>query len=207
MLILIFVCCPQSYASEDTSETYAIGFKQGERNSNFSECDATDDYIFFAYDEGNLVDAYDYDGNFQFTLFFEDYSNGGFRIECHNNQLYVKTKKHAVFVFDGSSLVQEMYYSSAADLGFNATWFLNRGNIQVSKTTVYRVNDHGEKTAIAITPQVIADNLPLILISVEATRVINIVGAIATVLLVVVIWVIAIIRILKTIKAKPYRLG
>lgn len=207
MLIMIFVCCPPSYASEDTGETYAVGFKQGERTIIFSECDATDDYVFFAYDEGNLVDAYDYAGNFQFTLFFEDYIKGGIEIGSYDNQLYVCTKKNTVFVFDGPVLIQEMAYSTVIDLGLSSVWFPDDHNVQVGRNNVYRVSGDGQKTALGKTPQVIAENLPLILISAEATRVINIVGAIATVLLVVVIWVIAIIRIMKTIKAKPYRLG
>ena len=103
-------------------EDWFAGYQLGGRQSRYSECDATNDLIFFAYDS-SFVDAYDTEGEFQFTLYFENKQNGGFAIRCEDQKLYVSTKSHTVFVFDRDQEVSRMNLEETRQNGFSWVWF------------------------------------------------------------------------------------
>ena len=106
-------------------DTCVIGYEQGARRVPYDECDSTDAYVFYLYgNTGCMVDAYNLDGEFQFTLFFTDSQNGVMHIRCENNLLYVSTKKDSVFIFDGDQQIEKLTHQEASEQGYTWNWFM-----------------------------------------------------------------------------------
>lgn len=121
-------------------EDWFAGYQLGDRRSVYSKCDATNDLIFFAYGS-SFVDAYDTEGEFQFTLYFKDKQNGGFHIRCEDQKLYVSTKGHTVFIFDRDREVSRMNLEEARENGFSYVWFdEKKPNFRIDNDFAYMVD-------------------------------------------------------------------
>lgn len=121
---------------------YISGIR-GERDEGFRQCDATQDMVYFCYFTGSYIDAYNMQGEYQYTISLHYSSqNGGTSICCMDNLLYAKSRDNDVFVFDGTNMLKKITSDKARELGCH---FMNlESAVYVSKDSVYRILDNGE---------------------------------------------------------------
>lgn len=133
------------------SDWYISGVR-GERNEGFWKCDATQDTVYFCYFTGSYIDAYNMQGEYQYTITLHYSSrNGGTSIYCTDNLLYAKSRDSDVFVFDGTNMQKKITYDEARELGCH---FLNlESAVYVSKDGVYRILEDGEHEFLFSLPE------------------------------------------------------
>lgn len=125
---------------------------RGERDEGFWKCDATRDTVYFCYFTGSYIDAYNMQGEYQYTISLHYSSrNGGTSICCMDNLLYAKSRDHDVFVFDGTNMLKKITSDEARELG---CYFLNlESAVYVSKDSVYRILENGEQEFLFALPE------------------------------------------------------
>lgn len=121
---------------------YISGVRK-ERDEGFWKCDATQDTVYFCYFSGSYIDAYNMQGEYQYTITLHYSSrNGGTSIHCTDDLLYAKSRDNDVFVFDGTNMLKRITHDEARELGCH---FLNlESAVYVSKDSVYRILESGE---------------------------------------------------------------
>lgn len=131
---------------------YNIGDRQ--RSSCF---DATDSLVYFAYSEQYAcVDAYTYDGVYQFTISLTYRDRGSVSIRCHDNLLYIQSRYGNVFIFDGDQLVDTIPSEDAKERGFTLSWFQERSTpIKIMFNKIYRYSETGDIVSTISLPTVI----------------------------------------------------
>ena len=103
------------------------------------------------------MDAYDFDGNFAFRLRFENKENGALSIRCQDDLLYVSSKYHNVFVFDGDTLIRQMTYQEAREKGFKGSFFSERSKTVTQRWgRFYRLNEDGSLGSAIKLPVVVS---------------------------------------------------
>ena len=145
----LLVVLPISVSADSTPsvENHQVLYGLGKRSGSISDYDATSEYIFFAYSEqGAVVDAYDFEGNYAFSLSFESREKGGISLRCYNDLLYVNTKKGNILIFDGACLVDQYDIESAHANGYTDQWFNEkRRNISIEGLALFRLDEAGVK--------------------------------------------------------------
>ena len=155
-LILVMIvwtsCCGVCLASEAQSnvvlETPFVSHTRGTRSSSVCDYDATGDYAFFAYSEKiSVVDAYDTNGNFAFSLEFDMAKNGSLSLRCEGGLLYVLSKNGNVFVFSGENMISQYTGEIARSLGYSWQWFESKTrNIKLIGLSAVIVDANGGYT-------------------------------------------------------------
>ena len=156
--VLFGVVLPAERAkTPQADEDWFAGYQLGGRQSRYSKCDATNDLIFFAYDS-SFVDAYDTEGEFQFTLYFENKQNGGFAIRCEDQKLYDSTKSHTVFVFDSDQEVSRMNLEETRQNGLSWVWFdEEKPNFRIDNDYAYVTDPQTNEETVFQLSQMIKD--------------------------------------------------
>lgn len=131
--------------TETVSESPYITKAKETRDEAIGDYDATNDYIFFAYSERiAVVDAYDMNGNYVFSIQFDQNNRGAISIRCEDNLLYVTTKEGNLFVFDGDNLVAAHSEKDAVAQGYHWSWFEGKKrNVALIGMTFYTLNSDG----------------------------------------------------------------
>ena len=156
--VLLGVAFPAERAkTPQVEEDWFAAYQLGGRQSAYSRCDATNDLIFFAYGS-SFVDAYDTEGEFQFTLYFKDKQNGGFVIRCEDQKLYVSTKSSTVFVFDRDQEVSRMNLEEARQNGLSWVWFdEEKPNFRIDNDYAYVTDPQTNEETVFQLSQMIKD--------------------------------------------------
>ena len=180
-LALLFHICPVNHAvlatseistfQQKTEEQYAISYQLTSSYGAITDYDATDWYVFFAYTERSAnVDAYDLNGDFAFSLSFENREKGSISLRCQDGLLYVSTKYGNVFIFDGAELVERISSKEAKDQGFHYAWFENKPRqVALRWFRLYILDDSGGKKTVvpipfAVVVDLISRNIPVAII-------------------------------------------
>ena len=123
----------------------AIVSHNSEGKGNYSFFDATDSYVYFSYSEQSAqVDAYNYLGEYQFTILLSYRENGSVTIRCHENRLYISSKYKNVFVFSDEQLLESYSEEEAKNKGYTSSWFQKRSiPIQMKFTRIHRQRETG----------------------------------------------------------------
>lgn len=156
LLFLMFIPKVADAPDNSNQETiYGSGWwitgVRGERNEAFWKCDATLDTVFFCYFNGCYIDAYNLQGEYQYTITLNDSSNGGISIHCTDELLYAKSKENDVFVFDGIRMIERISRAEARELG---CLFGNlESSVYVTKDSVYRVLENEEHEFLFALPE------------------------------------------------------
>lgn len=157
--------CPD--ASDNPEQEIMIGDgwwisgQRGARRGLFDRCEGTDDLIYFCYSGEDMVDAYDLDGEYQFTINLPDAQNGGLLIDCVDDLLIADAANSDVFVFRGSELVEKLDYKAARERGYRASSFDTESRYAITRTHVVSV-DGEDLTELFELPEEIRVNLPLV---------------------------------------------
>lgn len=141
----------------DHGNGWRISFESVDRDAAFWKCDGTDTLVYFCYSQRCVIDAYDYDGNYQFTITLRDSQNGGTSIHCTEDLLYARSKDGTVYVFNGTEMTQTMTAAEATALGCSFSNLKSR--IYVSSDTVFRQDEAGSKAALFPVPAEVAENM------------------------------------------------
>lgn len=137
---------PVQIVSENPDERSVVTYTEGNDSAGaLGDYDATGEYVFFSYSERTaVVDAYDLDGNFAFRIHLENKDNGGIRIRCQDELLYVDSKYNNVFVFDGDTLIRQMTNQEAREHGYAGSFFTEPSKTVAQRwLRFYRLNDDG----------------------------------------------------------------
>ncbi len=92
------------------------------RDAVLTDYDATQEYIFLAFDDALVVDAYTWDGQYQFTLASPYAQNGVLMIQCKEGLLYISSRTDNVSVYDGKTLIQELDHKDEA---YPSSWWFH----------------------------------------------------------------------------------
>lgn len=93
--------------------------------SFLSASGATNQYMYFVYEENNAtdVDIFDIAGTYQCTFCFSDYNNGTAEIACVDGFVYVYLKNGDVIIFSDTTIIQVLPLQEAQMLGYTYYWF------------------------------------------------------------------------------------
>ena len=119
-----------------------------------SSFDATDQLVFFAYTENAAcVDAYNYRGEYQFTIQLSGRERGAVSIRCHENLLYISSKYQNVFVFDDDYMVKKLSPLDRKDQDLSESWFEARGvPLEIKNGQIIRYSISRKKTSVIDIP-------------------------------------------------------
>lgn len=134
------------------------------RKTNFYQCDATSKNIYFSYSQDNCVDVYSNNGDFCFTIHLPQYPKGAVMIRCANDILYIRDKTDKVYVYSGSSKIDEFSKLQAEMLGYDYNWFRNNSEeirVGVNRDFITLADESGLILTSLETPNSIRQNLPL----------------------------------------------
>ncbi len=124
---------------------YVISNKQIKQKGSMCDFDATTDYVYFAYSEKNsIVDVFDSQGNFLYSILFENQEKGGLLIRCEDEMLYVRLKNDDVMVFNGDRLTQSFGKEESEKAGMDYHWFNEKPvSIRLKGIRFYRMDALG----------------------------------------------------------------
>lgn len=140
-----------------------ISNQQGWRQTTYNQCACSQNYIYFSYTKDSCVDAYNYQGEYQFTILLPDYPNGGVGVCCFDDKLYIQEKNGDVRVFDKQSEVEFMTRIEAKEKGFGSNWFREQDKakrMQVTKESIYIFDASNAIDTQIPTPQIVAEYIP-----------------------------------------------
>ena len=160
---------------------------------DYYQVDGTEDMFFVCYFNG-AIDAYNNDGEYLFT--YEIYSssrNGGARIKCTDDLIYIHYKDSDVFAFQGTELVDRLTYSEFRDLGY---YMKPSGAVFIARDGMYRQDDAGEPHYLCALPDAIREALPVISFA-EATEKWIVIVLVVAVFLLAGYWIITQVNVRK----------
>jgi len=123
----------------------AVIMENNERTGDYSYYDVTDTLAFFSYsDHAAQVDAYNHEGDYQFSIVLANKEKGAVTIRCHNNLLYITSKYNNIFVFDGRKLVQKYSALEKEKFEYNGSWWYDRSYpTRIFLNRIYRYDAEG----------------------------------------------------------------
>lgn len=135
----------------------AVVLTNAEQKGNYSCFDASDSLVFFAYSEqAAQVDAYNYAGEYQFSISLAYRDRGSVEIRCHENLLYINSKYGNVFVFNDDQLIERLSEEEASKAGYTIAWCNQRSvPIKIRFTKIYRYQENKKFADIASIPTVV----------------------------------------------------
>ena len=147
------------YANENN--TWVVSYQQGKRPTSFFQYDATSEYLYFSYSIPSCVDVYDLHGTFLYSFIFPDSPNGGVCVRCEEDQVYISTKNHVLYIFNGIDEVACMDYEEATANGYDFFWFYeNNPIITVNNDRIRWHGNNGVVVKEINTPKVIKQTIP-----------------------------------------------
>jgi hypothetical protein len=135
----------------------AVVLTNAEQKGNYSCFDASDSLVFFAYSEqAAQVDAYNYAGEYQFSISLAYRDRGSVEIRCHENLLYINSKYGNVFVFNDDQLIERLSEEEASKAGYTIAWCNQRSvPIKIRFAKIYRYQENKKFADIASIPTVV----------------------------------------------------
>lgn len=101
-----------------------------------ADIDVTDEYLFFTYATYDVVAAYDWNGEYQFSLAFCRENNGAMGVRCEDGLLYVSDNDDNEFVFSGKEL---LWMNESSTSEHTVRWFSAKQElpIQIRNGNIY----------------------------------------------------------------------
>lgn len=158
--------CPDASDNPDqemiVGDGWSITGQRGARRGLFDRCEGTDELVYFCYSGMDLIDAYDLEGAYQFTIDLPDARNGLTLIDCVEDLLIVNPALgREVILFRGRELVGKMDVEAAREQGYKATSYDKESRYAITRTHVVSV-DGEDLTELFELPEEIRVNLPLV---------------------------------------------
>ena len=129
-------------STDASTSSYTVSYEQATHRGTISDFDATKEYVYFAYSEKcSVVDVFDHQGLFLYSLLFENRAKGILLIQCKNDQLYIQLKNDEIMVFSGDCLLESYSKQAAKDAGIDDRWFHKAPEkIALKGLTFYRID-------------------------------------------------------------------
>lgn len=99
-------------------------------------------YVLLHHSNG-IVQVYDLEGNYQFSLFFYCHGHGGFSLALADNTLYVQDMRENVYVFT-NGIFQRFVEAADAQMEFTELDFKSRdssANYEIRENSVWRISE------------------------------------------------------------------
>ena len=117
------------HSAVQTPSAYAVEHNAPLQKTAITDYDIAGDLLFFSYSEGvSVVEAYNLNGDYVFSVHFSNQQNGTVLIRGEENKLYVRTKSDDVFVFEGDRLIETLRKEDADAAGYNYVWFSKKSS-------------------------------------------------------------------------------
>ena len=160
-LITVIACAMPTVFAAEENESWHISMQQGSRKHDYYDCDATGEYLYFSYTEYSCVDVYNLDGVFQYSIILPDRQNGGVRVRCLENRVYISAKNNIIYVFEDREEIQRIDYRTAYEMGYLSLWFSeNPSKIRVDQEHISWLDGNGAVIHQIETPDIIAKTIP-----------------------------------------------
>lgn len=187
-------------ASASQEHGWAISKIQGSRSSFYDPCDATDEYIYFAYTDDSCVDVYSISGEFQHSIYFPDSQNGGILLLCDNEKAYITDKNGNMYVFVGEDCVEKI---DDPTFGIQERDPAETG-LRISRKEIRRYAEDGTLLFQIPTPPMVRATTHLITAPVPKFVDYAVLGLLLLIWLLILIWILVYI---KKYRKKPPTLG
>ena len=141
-----------------------------ETNRTYTQCDATDSLVYFTFGYDDIIDVYNYNGDFQFCLIFTSKrANGRLVAKCEGNKLLVITKNDEYYEFEGDSLINQIsnYHGERQES------FMDEIRFWADRKCIYTRDENGNWEVFLPTPDLAQKHIPLIPVSPENQIILN----------------------------------
>ena len=124
------------------NDDFTISHKQIKQKGSMSDFDATNENIYFSYSEkGSVVDVFDNQGNYLYSITFADQEKGNLLVRCKNGKLFVRQKNGCVKVFSDIALTDSFSKEVATKNGMDYQWFTQAPeSIKLKGIKFYRID-------------------------------------------------------------------
>lgn len=216
LFIFILVCLTDSVVSAIKTPRYNIEQEQkarehvqltqmlvmisqkGKRNEKHYQVVINDQIVYFSYLKSSCVDAYDFEGNFLFSIIVPDYSKGVINLCCYEKELFVFSKSGDLFVVGTKGQINKFSREVSAEKGYTSGWCREQNQkqiIEIGKEYILLKDVEGVILERIKTPSTIANNLPWVSLPPKLDACIGLVGFL-------ILFVCAIVLVLKKYNKK-----
>lgn len=162
--ILIALLCTPVAAETDNKGVIIYYTPYKTTRENYTQCAITDTYVYFTFGYDSIIDAYDHNGEFQFTLLFPDRNNGQLISKCEGDKLLVLTKSREYYYeLDGDRVLTLIIAPNEATVDK----FDNEITAWASKKQIYTRNENGQWEVYMQTPKSMKKYIDLIAVAPE----------------------------------------
>lgn len=107
-------------------------YEQGNKESHISEVDATENHIFFLFSSTGVVEAYDWDGEYQYSIavYRNPTGHGSCNIRCEGGLLYIQDYDKNVIIVKDQTILEKIKSTESA---YSTAWF-NESSGQVAQS-------------------------------------------------------------------------
>jgi hypothetical protein len=161
------------------AQTIKIIDQKGKRNENYYQVVIHDQTVYFSYIKSSCVDAYDFEGNFLFSIIVPDFPKGVIYLCSYEKDLFIFSKSGDLFIVGTGGEVNIFSRENSAEKGYTSDWRLEQNQkqvIEVGKEYIILKDPEGTILAEIQTPTTIADNLPWLSLPQKAETYIGLVG-------------------------------
>lgn len=179
LFVILFACSFTLNVSASTNHTeenqvfdgVAVDYSPDTTTSRkYTQCDATDSLVFFTFGYDDIIDAYDYNGNFQFSLSFlnPEHEKGILISKCEEDRLVVITKNDVLYEINADKVLS---YTSDFDKGIKDSF--DEVHYWANKKNIYFRNSEGDWEILMKTPSLAQKHIYAISVAPEYHNLIN----------------------------------
>ena len=129
IILFVMTLFPQRRNASDNPEQetllgdgWSITGVRGQRNSKVTMIEGTDELIYVTYEKESCIDAYNLNGEYQYTIQLPDARNGLVSIDCRDDILIASSKDNVVYLFRGTELLECMDHEEARERDLNPVY-------------------------------------------------------------------------------------
>ena len=129
IILFVMTLFPQRRNASDNPEQetllgdgWSITGVRGQRNSKVTMIEGTDELIYVTYEKESCIDAYNLNGEYQYTIQLPDARNGLVSIDCRDDILIASSKDNVIYLFRGTELLECMDHEEARERDLNPVY-------------------------------------------------------------------------------------
>ena len=127
IIIVLFLAWELGISYSHSSKIPSVGpgnvvvfYEEMPSSQRIKKADATDEYVFFAYNTDAVIAVYNWEGQYLYSLAFNKEANGAMSMNCENNLLYVSDYSGFEVVIDGKEII-DVYTPTESE--HSVAWF------------------------------------------------------------------------------------
>ena len=110
VFLVVQITQPHDQIPAVSSGNAHVFYDQGRERNAITEVDATEDRIYVLFSQIGVVETYDWNGVYQFSVavYCKPEGHGSCRIRCEGDRLYVQDQEDNVIVLEGDQILEKM---------------------------------------------------------------------------------------------------